>query len=265
MGVAGLVPVVYVLELDGKDRGLDGVEPAVYALNFMDVFLERTVVCEKTGPAGEIVVVRDNGAGVAVGAEVLARVEAEGAGQAEGAGLTPPEGREMGLGAVLEHGQAAAVANFLDAVDGGRLAVEMDGYDCFRPARKFLLDLVRVYVEIFVDVHEDGTGAGLGDGLGGRNPGVSHSDDLVAGADAERLERDVDGVGAVGAAYAVLDSVLGGVSSLEGIDVLPADEGGIVDDGLDGGVYLGLDGQVLGFQVDKRNIHGSVNLFLSFY
>ena len=124
--------------------------------------------------------------------------------------------------------------------------------------RDLRLDLGRIDVEILVDVHEDGPGAGLADRFRGGDEAVGDGDDLVPGADAQGLEGDVDGVGSVGAADAVLDAELLGIGLLEALDVLAADEGGLVDDGLDGGVDLGLDGLVLGLEVDEGNVHDDV-------
>ena len=84
---------------------------------------------------------------------------------------------------------------------------------------------------------------------------LADGDDLVSGADAQGFEGDIDGVRPVGAADAMLHAVLLGEGLLEALDVLAADEGGLVDDGLDGRVDLGLEGQVLGFEVDEWNVH----------
>ncbi len=48
------------------------------------------------------------------------------------------------------------------------------------------------------------------------------------------------------------------IGFLEAVDVLAADEGRLADDGLDGGIDLGLDGLVLGFEVDKGHVHDDV-------
>jgi len=56
----------------------------------------------------------------------------------------------------------------------------------------------------------------------------------------------------------MLHAVFLGIGLLEGLDVLASDEGRFIDDGLDGGVDLGLEGSVLGFEVDKGNVHDDV-------
>ena len=63
------------------------VHAAVDALDLVDVFLEGAVVGEEPGLPGEIIVVRDDRPGVAVGAEVLPGIEAERPGQPECPGV----------------------------------------------------------------------------------------------------------------------------------------------------------------------------------
>lgn len=149
-------------------------------------------------------------------------------------------------------------ADLLDGFDVRRLAEDMDGDNGLRFLRDPRFDLRRVDVEILVDVHKDGPGAGLGDRFGGRDPAVGDGDDLVAEADAQGLEGDVDGVGSVGATDAVLHAELFGIGFLETLDVLAADEGRLVDDGLNGWVDLGFEGEILSFEVDKRDVHDNV-------
>lgn len=108
VAVPGLVPIVDVGELGLENDGLDGVQAAIDALDLVDVLLERAVICEKTGVPGEIVVVRDNRAGIAIGAEVFPGIEAERPGDPECPRLLALESGEMGLGAVLDRGKDCA-------------------------------------------------------------------------------------------------------------------------------------------------------------
>ncbi len=243
-------------ELGLEDDGLDGVEAAVDALDLVDVFLERAMVGEQAGLAGEVIVVRDDGPAVPVGAEVLAGIEAERPGDPEGPGLPALVGGEVGLGAVLDQVELVPVADGLDGLDVHGLAVDVDGDDGLGPGGDLGLDELGVDVVVLVVVDEHGPGPRLGDRLRGGHEAVGDGDDLVARADAQGFQGDVDGIRAVGAADAVLAAVLLGVGLLESLDVLAADEGGLADDGLDGGVDLGLDGLVLGLEVDEGDVHG---------
>ena len=73
---------------------------------------------------------------------------------------------------------------------------------------------------------------------------------LLAGADAERLERDEQGVSAVCDADAVVHTAVAGERLLELLHERAADECRLRDDRFDSGVDLRLDRVVLGLQVD---------------
>ena len=101
------------------------------------------------------------------------------------------------------------------ARDRRRPAEEMDRHDRLRLLGDHGLDLARVEVQRRrVDVGEDRRGAAARDRLGGREERERRADHLVAGADAERVEREHERVGAVGDADRVLDGeVLGRLAS----------------------------------------------------
>ena len=81
-----------------------------------------------------------------------------------------------------------------------------------------------------VDVAEDGPRARVRDRLGGGVERERGDDDLVAGPDAERAQREHQRVGAVGHAGGVARAEVGGELGLEGGDLRPEDERAAVDD-----------------------------------
>ena len=83
-------------------------------------------------------------------------------------------------------------------------------------------------------------------------------DDLVAGSDPERPEREVEGVGAVRAARR-LQAFAAEARELvlEGADLGAAYEGRARDDAVEGGVGLVLDRAVLRREVDERDFHAT--------
>ena len=97
-GVVG----VDVLQLHAEQCGLQFVEAVVGALDEILVFLVRTVIAERADHVGELLVLAGERAGVAEGAEVLARVEAESRGVAPSAGLDAAEVGAVGLRGVFE-------------------------------------------------------------------------------------------------------------------------------------------------------------------
>ena len=87
------------------------------------------------------------------------------------------------------------------------------------------VDVDRVGLRIDVDEHD--LRPGHLDRLGRGDEAVGDRDDLVAGPDAERLQRDEERVGAVRHADAVLDAAVAGERLLELLDERPADERGL--------------------------------------
>ena len=85
-----------------------------------------------------LVVVGDDDAALATGAEVLARIEAEAAGQADAAGARASIFSAVRLAGILDDGNAVALGDRRDRVHVGHLAVEMDGHDRLGPRRNAL-------------------------------------------------------------------------------------------------------------------------------
>jgi hypothetical protein len=118
-------------------------------------------------------------------------------------------------------------------------AVEVHRDDGLRLFGDLLLDGFRVQVIGHrVDVREDRHGAGLADGLAGGYEGEGGGDDLVPGLYAGCDDRHPDGVGAVGHAYGVFGSVMGGEFFLKFSYFLSKDEIGLVENGFYGRLYL---------------------------
>ncbi len=161
---------------------------------------------------------------VAVAAEVLGREEAEDAHVAEAAGATAVVGRAPRLAGVLDHGEAVRLGDLAYGVGVGGEAEEVDRHDRFGARRDRRLDRVGVDAErVGTDVDEHGLGSGLSDRLGRRVEGERYGDDLVAGADAQRAERDREAVGAVGDADGTGGPHIRGGLFLEPFDVRPQD------------------------------------------
>ena len=84
-----------------------------------------------------------------------------------------------------------------------------------------------------VDVDQAGRGAHQADGLGRRDERVRRHDDLVAGPDAQRAQREHQRLGARGDADGLAGLAVGGEVGLEVLDVRAADEGALLGDGPD--------------------------------
>ncbi len=106
-----------------------------------------------------------------------------------------------------------------------------------------------------VDVGEDRSRAAAGDRLRRRVEGEGGTDDLVAGADAHRLEHEQQRIRPVGDADGVLDAEVGGRLLLEGLDVRAEDEAPVLEDIGDALLQLGKERRVLRLDVYQRDRH----------
>ena len=130
---AGVVPGVEMRQLAGQDRRLDRVEPLVVARVEMLALVALAEVAPAPREVGELVVVGADHPAVAEGAEVLARVEAERPGAAEGAGGALAPTGPVRLSGVLEEEQIAFAGEGRRRVHVADLPVEVDHHQRRRP------------------------------------------------------------------------------------------------------------------------------------
>ena len=152
----------------------------------------------------------------------------------------------MRLRAVLDHLDVVAARDLQNRPQVGRLAIHMDGNDGPRPRGDGTLEERRIErVELRIDVHQDGRGARQLNGGHGRDGGVRHGDDFVAGTDAARRERDMERFGPASDADPMIDT--------DEARELPFERGGFASEDVpavrqhlaDGGVDLGAMREVL--------------------
>jgi hypothetical protein len=204
------------------------------------------VVAQEPHAARDCGVVGHDRAALAVRAEVLAGVEAEAAGARERPDAATLVECAVRLRRVLDDDEIVALGYFVHGVHVRRLAVEVDGDDGARALGHGALQLCGVeVVGDGVAVHEDGRGPYGRDGLGRGEEGVGRDDDLVAGADAARQQREVERRRAVRDADALARADVVRELALERLDLAPEHEGRRVEHALDGRVNLGLERAVL--------------------
>ena len=122
-----------------------------------------------------------------------------------------------------------------------RLAVEVYGQNSARARRYRGLYRGRIYVAgVCFAVHEDGRSIRGRDGLGRGEEGVGRDDDFVARTDSARGERELYRGRAVRDADAELRADVLCERALERLDLWAEDEGGRVQNALDGRVHLRL-------------------------
>ena len=250
-------------ELLDQDRGLERVEAAVGADPDVIVFVAALAVdAERAKPLGDAFMIGEDGAAVAVAAERLGREEAGRRDGPEGARAPPPDLAAEALGGVLDQIELVLLAQRFDCVIVGGEAEQVDRHHrlgeefaLLLGAQDRLLQRGRVDVEgARIDVGEDRAGAGERDRLGGGEEGEGGGEHRVAGADAERLQRKHQGVGAVGAGDRVLDAAVGRQRSLELLHLGAHDVAAMVEHLVNARVDPVAQGVVLGFQVDELHL-----------
>ncbi len=181
------VPSVETAQLHAQHRGLHRVEPAVVA---DDQMLRLDLLPEIARDAHALGHVRVGGAdraAVAVGAEVLRRIEAERGDRAERPGAPAAMSRAVRLAPVFDEGEPASLGERGERVEIGDLAVQMDGHHRFGARRDGGLGQLGIDQMIVAHVDQNRSRAELGDREGARDEGVRRNDHLVAGSDTERL------------------------------------------------------------------------------
>ena len=99
--------------------------------------------------------------------------------------LRPPNGTTVGLGAVLEHGNAVAIGDGHDALHVAGRAGHVDRHDQPRAGSDLALQVLRIHAETVVDLAQDRDGVGLHDRPDRRDPEEGRHDDLAAGTDSQ--------------------------------------------------------------------------------
>ena len=139
----------------------------------------------------------------------------------------------------------------------GHLAVEMDNDKGFGVWGDSLFELFNIDKGgIWGDITESDFSLHVGDTFGGGDEGVGYRDDFVMWLYVCGEKGEMDGGGATGAAHAVFGVAEMGEIVFEFFDIRAHNEGGVVNDLLDGGIDFRFDGLVVGFEVNKGYFHG---------
>ena len=220
------------------------------------------MVAQRPRQPSEVIAVRGERAALAVGAQVLGGVEAEGGRLAEAAHAPAAVARAVGLAGILDDGQVVARGDRQDGVEIRRPAVEMHRHDRPRVRGDRGLDALGVEVGgARIDVHEQRARPDVGDGFGGGDEGVGRGDDLVARLHPRREQGQMQGARARVHGDAVLDAAVGRELLLEPRDLLAEDERGRPADAVQRGEDVLAEARVLRLQVEVRDLHGSPGVF----
>jgi hypothetical protein len=187
-----------------QDGGLHLVEAAVDAVLLVPVPVALPSVAQPPQAGGERLIVDEHGAAVAQGAEVLGRVEGERAQPGERADRAPLVPRPVRLAGVLHQSDPAPAREVEQRIEVGGMAVEVHGQERPRARGERLLHGFGRHVERRgIEVGEHGPRARAQDAERGESGAERRGHDLVARAHAQRLERELDRLRAVGHAHGV--------------------------------------------------------------
>ncbi len=220
----------------------------------MVVLLLRAPVAQHPDRARVLGVVGHHHAALAIGAQVLAGVEAEAGHVGDAARAPALVFGAVRLAGVLDDHQSMPAGDLQQRIHVGRLAVQADRNDRLGLVGDRRLERRDVHREgLRIDVDEDCLGARVVDRRNRGHEGERDGDDLVAATDAggeqgqvqrarAGVDRHADGRAAVGREFLFERRHLGAER-----------ERAALQHALDRGVHFGLDREVLGLEIDERN------------
>ena len=249
---APLGPLSQVGKARAQDCRLQFIETAVGAGFLVVVPRRLSAVAQTLDARGQLRIAGDHGATVAQRAEILGRIEAGRAGNADGADRPAIAGGEMSLGRVLDQRQVVPCGDRLERAHVSGLAVQVHRQNRLGPRGDCGLGGPRIEREPRrIDVGEHRASAGHHDRerrIGGRQWRRDH---FVAWTDLEGAQDQRDRIGAGADANGVGHLAGGGELRLEGFDFRAQHEPAAGDDPIDRGPHVG--GIDAGTQGVKRN------------
>ena len=262
VGAPRRVPAIEVRKFHREHGRLHRVEARIAPFDRVLVLHALPVIPEEPQLFRRATVVGHDDPGVAVRAEVLRWVEAEGRRVAERAGAPPADARAVRLRGVFDDDEIVPRRDRQHRLDVGRLSVQVDRHDGARARRDGGADRGRIdRVRLAVHVDEHGPGAGCRDRQHGRDERVRRGDDLVAGPDVERPQRQLDRIAAVADADCVADADVRREVALEPRDRAAVNEVAAIDHLPHRAIDVGADLLVLRAKIDERHLRRGGHVF----
>jgi hypothetical protein len=220
---------IEIAQPDAQDRRLQFIQPAVHAGLGAHVTLAPSILAQRRDPRAQLRIRRRHDAAVAERAEILRGIEAEGRHVPEAADTLAGDRRAMGLGAVLDDPDPRRPGQRQDPrhirrlpvdVDRNHRADRRDAVAAVAPPRQRRGQIVGIHaIASRVDVDQDGGRPDHFDRRDGGDRRMRHRHHRTARPDAQRAQRQRQGVGAVGDAHRVRHAEPGGELALEGLDL----------------------------------------------
>src|SRR2546429_7619556 len=145
---------------------------------------------------GNLAVIGDHDAAIAVSSQIFPGVKTKSRGVSQRSNPLALVARAMSLAGVFDHHQPVLVGKLSDGIHVGGVPVQMHGNNGFGAARDGSLD--RLYVQrvrVWIDVHQYRCGPGMRYAERGGDEAVGRSDDLVARANVESPQRQLEEIG----------------------------------------------------------------------
>ena len=248
------VPDVEVAQLVEKDGCLDRVEARGEAFEVVAVLGALAVLAQRDHLIREVLVVRDERAGVAHRAQVLAGIEAEGRCATDRPCCDAVPDRAVRLACIFDDRHVVAIGEVTQRAHVATLAVEMHGHHKARSGRHSGGSGVEVQVVVrSAHIGGHGTSAGLRDRFETGGERVRRHDDLVAALDAGGDQSEAESIEAARDADTVGGAAVRSPRSLECRDVRTVDEGVRVDERADVRQDVVLDEGMRGPKIEKRH------------
>lgn len=158
----------------------------------------------------------------------------------------------MGLGGVFDDVEIVLLCNGFDGVHISALTIDMDRDDDGGFVGDGLLYAVGVHaVGLWVDVDHDRNATRMNDGFKRGEERMGGDDGFETGFEIEGFDGEREGIGTVGTGKPVVGVAIRCEILLECADVFTEEEAHFVEDVLEFGENLLLDGQVGGMEVNK--------------
>jgi len=157
------------------------------------------MVAERAAFPAKVFVHGQNHAALTSGGKMLGLAEAEAADIADGADGAAVIFAADGLRTVLDNIEVMLLRNVHDAAHITDDTVQMHDDDALGAVGDLALNIIRVNGVVGGHVAENGDRTGLHDGIGGRDEGIRRDEHLVAGANAEAGNANMQGCRAAGA------------------------------------------------------------------
>jgi len=267
-------PVIEMPQLDDEYRCLQLVEAEITAHQLVVILGLHAMHADHGETGSKIRVVGDAHSGIAKGAQIFGREEAQATDVADAAGTTALGiARTDRLRRIFDDPQLELAGDGHQRIHINHLAVEMHGHDGLdgataTPMQHFTVATLAVITQKTldgstrqveggrIDIDEERQSPHARDGAGGGEKGVRRCNDGVLWADVECHQRREQGVGARRHTDTEAAAAVGGDGAFKLLHGGPEDEGLSVADTLDGGIDFGFQGPILGLEVQQRDLHG---------